>query len=205
MKGPTEDEVDAAIQAEAEMAAEQAAPEEPVKMSLEDWHKLDTPEWDPAKFKWSHLKDFIGSLPQPPKEHVPDDHVEGQVLWDKGEVTIAPGHKVQGPHSRPAEGEEEHPAELPRGQLRYAYNATFPSPTEEAIKEKKLKKPGAFSRFEILMIVVNAVSKTNAPRPDADDKRHRSGRKTLLLLKYAVVFQALHSLQQGCSLLRCAE
>ena len=49
LKGPTEDEVDAAIQAEAEMAAEQAVPEEPLKMNLEDWHKLDTPEWAPCE------------------------------------------------------------------------------------------------------------------------------------------------------------
>ena len=204
-RGPTEKEVDAAIQAEAEMAAEQAAPEGPQKMSLEDWQRLDTPEWDPTKFKLRHLKEFIGSLPQPPKEEIPEDHCEGRVIWEMVVVRIGVGQKFQGPHSAPAEGEEEHPPELPRATLRYAYNVTFPCPTEESIEEKKLKKPGVFSRYEILMLILDAVSKTNSPPPEAHDLRRRSGRKNPLLLRYAVVFQALHSSPQGYCLLCCTE
>ena len=141
-EGPTDAEVDAAIEEEKAMAAEEAVAEEKPKMRLEDWRILDTPEWDPEKFTVKDLRVFLASLPQAPAEHVPEDHSEGQVSWDKGVLKIALGQKVQGPHGVPPEGESEDPPELSAGTLRYAYNCTFPCPTEEAIQQKNLKKPG---------------------------------------------------------------
>lgn len=62
---------DKALEEEQEMAeafkqaeAEAAAMDAELVMSLDDWHSLDTPAWDPTKFKVVHLKKFLDALPQ---------------------------------------------------------------------------------------------------------------------------------------------
>ena len=155
------------------------------------------------------LRVSLASLPQAPAEHVPEDHSEGQVAWDKGVLKIALGQKVQGPHGVPPEGESEDPPELSAGTLRYAYNCTFPCPTEESIQQKHLKKPGTLSRYDILMLVLDAVAKTNELRQDAPPGQ-RQGRKVPLYLKFVVVFQELRSSHLGHCLqcshrMRCSQ
>ena len=121
-------------------AAEEDGAQAPVeKMTLDDWHNLKAPEVA-AKFRLSHLKEFLASPPQAPAEDIPGTLVVGQVTWDEGKPKIALGRKVQGPHGIPGEGDTESPLDAALRELHYAWVCTCSCPTEETMKEKKLKK-----------------------------------------------------------------
>ena len=164
------EDVDRAVADEAEMQGELAAQEgalapvaplPAVKMELADWHKLDTPEWDATKFKVRHLEDFLASLPQAPTESIPESLVVGQATRETEAPRIGPGAKMQGPHGTPSEGDAESPPEANEREVRYAWLLSLSCPSEETIKEKKLKKPGEFTRYQILKAVLAAVAKSN--------------------------------------------
>ena len=142
------------------------APEE--KMTLADWHNRQAPEVL-AKFRLKHLKAFLASLPQAPAEDIPETLVVGQFTWDAEKPRVALGRKVQGPHGIPGEGETESPLEAAMRELHYAWVCTFSCPTEETMKEKKLKKPGEFTRYQIVKVVLSAVAKTNE-QPAVSDR-----------------------------------
>ena len=138
-----------------------------VAMTLEDWHKMDTAEWDGVKYphlqnlKGKHLKGFLASLPQAPPEVIPETLQVGQVAFEEGQLRIAPGHKLQGPHQPPNEGDTESPEPEKERALHYAWICTLSCPTEKTRAEKNLKKPGEFTRYHILKFVLVAVAKTN--------------------------------------------
>lgn len=138
---------------------------------------------------------------QAPAEVIPNDDADGSRTeitrvptgsTVPGTTRIAPGQKLQGPHAMPREGEAEHPPELAVRATRVAYLITFACPSPETVQQKKLKKPGEFSRYAILHAVLDAVAKTNAPRSEAWSVGRRQARTTPLLLKFVVVFQERH-------------
>ena len=163
---------DAKLEADAmampEPAEEDGAQAPVEKMTLADWHNLKAPEVA-AKFRLSHLKEFLASLPQAPAEDIPETLVVGQVTWDGEKPRIALGRKVQGPHGIPGEGDTESPLDAALRELHYAWVCTFSCPTEETMKEKKLKKPGEFTRYQIMKAVLSAVAKTNE-QPSVTDR-----------------------------------
>ena len=177
------------LEAAEELAAQKAQPAAAEEMDLVDWRKYGTPAWDATKFTAQHLKSFLAALPQARVELIPDDNEEGVASWEAAEQKVGPREKMQGPHAEPAEGESDGPPEAP-GAVNNAWVCTLSCPTEEAAREKKLKKPGEFTRCEILKALLAAVAKTNGVKPGVSASQ---GRKDPLLLKYVVVFQERHA------------
>jgi len=113
--------------------------------------------------------------------------------WEAAEQKVGPREKMQGPHAEPAEGESDGPPEA-AGEMSGTWVCTLSCPTEEAVREKKLKKPGEFTRYEILKALFAAVANTNGARPGVPtSKGPYSGRKDPLFLKHVVVFQERHA------------